>query len=190
MIIAQDTTFLNYGAETEKLKFGTLRRTPSDHYLLHPSVAFTVKRVNLGVLDAKIWQRPEEKSDQTYDKKPLIEKESYRWLEGYNTACEVQAACPDTLIVNIADREGDIHDWFLDAQQRPENSRAHYIIRAKCNRRVEKDNGEGNYLWETLHSSKSLGSFRFDTPRNKQAVSRRVTLELYPQEVTFVGRES
>ena len=188
VLIAQDTTFLNYGTETEKLKFGTLRRTPSDHYLLHPSVAFTPSRINLGILDAKIWQRPEEKTAHLRDKKPVSEKESYRWLEGYETACQVQTDCPDTLIVNIADREGDIHDWFLDAQQRRENTRAHYIIRAKCNRRIENDTGEASYLWETLHNAKPFGSFRFDTPRNKQASSRKVTLSLTAQEVTLTGK--
>jgi len=55
VLILQDTTFLNYG-QAEKVGYGTLRKTKSEHYLLHPSVAFTPSRVNLGVLGAKFWQ--------------------------------------------------------------------------------------------------------------------------------------
>jgi len=46
--------------------------------------------------------------------KPINEKESVHWLEGYQTACEIAGTVPETLIVNIADREGDIYEWFLE----------------------------------------------------------------------------
>jgi len=50
----------------------------SNQYLLHPSIAFTPSRVNLGVLSAKFWQRPEDKVSHLCDKKPIEEKGSYR----------------------------------------------------------------------------------------------------------------
>ena len=53
-----------------------------DEHLLHTTVAFTPERVNLGVLGAKLWQRPEEPVAQERARKPIEEKESYRWLEG------------------------------------------------------------------------------------------------------------
>jgi len=90
--------------------------------------------------------------------------------------------------VNIADREGDIHEWFTDTQQRPENARADYIVRAKCNRCIEDDAGNKNYIWEALHQSRSLGKFKITTPRNKQANTRKVTLDLHAQEITLTGR--
>jgi hypothetical protein len=58
--------------------------------------------------------------------KPIEEKESYRWLESYRVACEVQRACPETLIVNVADREGDIHEVFLDATTEPREEQAEF----------------------------------------------------------------
>jgi hypothetical protein len=88
VLLAQDTTFLDFGQE-ESVGLGTLKRRPTDHYLLHPTVAFTPSRVNLGVLGAKLWQRPEEPVGHLRRKKPIEEKESYRWLESYNLACEV-----------------------------------------------------------------------------------------------------
>ncbi len=56
VLLLQDTTFLEYGQE-EEVGMGTLRKTESENYLLHPTVAFTPERVNVGVLGAKFWQR-------------------------------------------------------------------------------------------------------------------------------------
>ena len=69
-------------------------------------------------------------------RKPIEEKESYRWLEGYALACEVQQACSQTVVVSVADCEGDIQEWFLDAMRRSPHERAEFLIRAKCNRRL------------------------------------------------------
>ncbi|MFM9963358.1 MAG: transposase DNA-binding-containing protein, partial [Planctomycetaceae bacterium] len=48
---------------------------------------------------------------------PFQEKESFRWLQGYRLACELAAECPQTQIVSIADREADIYEIFVEAQQ-------------------------------------------------------------------------
>ena len=67
------------------------------------------------------------------------EKESFRWLQGYRLACRLAAECPDTQIVSLADREADIYDIFVEAQQQS-GPRAEYIIRAKEDRcTLERD---------------------------------------------------
>jgi hypothetical protein len=38
--------------------------------------------VNLGVVGAKVWQRPEQPVGREGKHKPIEDKESYRWLEG------------------------------------------------------------------------------------------------------------
>jgi hypothetical protein len=58
-----------------------------------------------------VWQRPEQPVAQPRKSKPLAEQESYRWLEGYRCAGEVKQTCPATLVVNMADREGDLQEW-------------------------------------------------------------------------------
>jgi hypothetical protein len=189
VLIAQDTTFLTYAYE-EKVGFGTLRKTENERYLLHPSVAFTPDRTNLGVLDAKFWQRPEERINHLRSQKKIEEKESYRWLESYVLSCQVQSQCPKTLIVNIADREGDIHEWFLAAENQSEEEKAHFIVRAKCNRRIDTDDeDEATYLWEGLNESKKLGEFAIKTRRQRNTPSREVKLSLYSREITLVGKK-
>ncbi len=137
----------------------------SDNYLLHPTIAFTPVRSNLGVLGAKFWQQPEKNVAHLRNKKPIEEKESYRWLESYELACEVQSQCPDTLVLSVADREGDIHEWFLLVQNKPIQERADILVRAKCNRRVQKKDGEYSYLWEELTASPVCGKLTIKTPR-------------------------
>ena len=89
VLAIQDTTFLNFEKQVDN-KFGTLKKTQSHPYLLHPTVAFTPDRINLGVLGVKFWQRPEKPVAHERFRKPIEEKESVRWLESYALACEVQ----------------------------------------------------------------------------------------------------
>ena len=124
VLIVQDTTFLEYIKDVMEKGMGTLRETSREEHLLHPSVAFTPARVNLGVLTHQFWQRPEESVGHLRAQRPIEEKESYRWLAGYGVACEVQRCCPETLVVSVADREGDIHEWFLASADRAEEERA------------------------------------------------------------------
>lgn len=188
VLLPQDTTFLNF-AQEESAGIGTLKRTQSEHYLLHITAAFTPARVNLGTLDAKLWQRPEEPVAHLRDQKPIEEKESYRWLESYDMACQVQRQCPDTWVVSVADREGDIHEWFLDAQNRPVEERSDFIVRAKCNRRTVLEEDEYSYLWEELSDCPSLGQRTITTPRTGNQSSRKATLSLRAKAVEFCGRK-
>jgi hypothetical protein len=154
-LLGQDTSFLNYGTLQPKAGMGTVKERVRDEYLLHTTVAFTPERVNMGVLGAKLWQRPEQPVGREHKHKLIEEKESYHWLEGYALACEVQQACVETAVVSVADCEGDIQEWFLDAMQRSPHERAEFLIRAKCNRRLTPGAAHG-YLWEEMQAARPL----------------------------------
>jgi hypothetical protein len=138
VLFVQDTTLLDDGTTRPKKGMGTVKVKVREEPLLHPTVAFTPARLNLGVLGLQRWQRPEQPVAQERHRKPRAENERSRWLEGYQLACEVQQRCPNTLVVNVADREGDLHEWFLEARQRLPGERAECISRAKGNRRLAK----------------------------------------------------
>jgi Transposase DNA-binding len=118
VLLVQDTTFLDYGTTQPKKGMGTVQSKVREEDLRHPTGAFTPARMNLGGLGLKGWQRPEPPVAPERHRQPLEEQESYRWLEGYQLACEVQQSCPETLVVNVADREGASHEWSLDARRR------------------------------------------------------------------------
>ena len=82
VLLVQDTTLLNYGTLRPKKGVGTVKERTREAYLLHLTVAFTPQRVNRGVLGLRMWQRPEEPVAHERARKPIAEKESYRWLEG------------------------------------------------------------------------------------------------------------
>jgi hypothetical protein len=99
-------------------------------------VALTPARVNFGGGGAQGGQRPEQPGGQERKRKPIEVPERARWLEGSQLACEVQRRGPDTLGVNVAEREGDRQEWGLDARRRVPAERAACIIRAQCERRL------------------------------------------------------
>lgn len=185
-LLVQDTSFLNYGTLQPKVGMGTVKERDRDEYLLHTTVAFTPKRVNLGVLGAKCWQRPEQPVGHTRKRRPIEEKESYRWLEGYALACEVQQVCPQTVVVSVADCEGDIQEWFLDAMSREGEERAEFLIRAKCNRRLAPGAAH-DYLWEGMQAARPLGRINFELSRQADRPARRITLSVKARSVTFQG---
>jgi Transposase DNA-binding/Transposase Tn5 dimerisation domain len=186
VLLVQDTTFLDYGTTRPKKGMGTVKVKVREEHLLHPTVAFTPARLNLGVLGLQMWQRPEQPVAQERHRKPLAEQESARWLEGYQLACEVQQSCPETLVVNIADREGDIHEWFLEASRRLPGERAEFIIRAKCNRRLAKETAP-RYLWEDMQKARAAGRLTVELTRQPDRPPRQVTLRVAVKRVTVNG---
>jgi hypothetical protein len=64
---------------------------------VHPTLAVTPERLCLGVLDAWNWSRePGSLGQKAASHRPITEKESIRWLEGYQRVNELAAQLPDT----------------------------------------------------------------------------------------------
>ena len=61
---------MDYGTTQPKAGMGTVKIKTREEYLLHPTVAFTPERVNLGVVGMKVWQRPEQPVAQQRKSKP------------------------------------------------------------------------------------------------------------------------
>ncbi len=188
VLIPQDTTFLNFATDDKSKSMGTLRTKNTDQQLLHTSIAITPNRVNLGIIDGSMWQREEKSTGRSRDAKNIAEKESARWINHYQKACDIQAQSPDTTIVSIADREGDIHEWFQYAENTPEQSRAAYIIRAKANRTLLLDDDEKILLWDYMQSRKSLGNYSINVPKRNGEPGRDAKVAIYASEVTLAGK--
>src|SRR5207244_1070817 len=48
--------------------------------------------------------------------KPIQDKESVRWREGYHRAGAVAQACPPTQVICVSDSEGAIYEWLAAGQ--------------------------------------------------------------------------
>jgi hypothetical protein len=148
VIAAQDTTEVDLTRKQEKVG-GPLDAGSRWGLFVHPILVMTPERVPLGVVNADLWSRDPkelEKSAQQRKKerrkKPFEEKESYRWFEGYETACQIAIEAPDTKVISVSDSEGDIYECFL-AGARDDVKRADWIVRANhVDRALAKEDPE------------------------------------------------
>ncbi len=75
----------------------------------------TPEGVPLGLIDFQVWacDPPQIGQAPRRQRRSIEEKESHRWLTNFLHTTEVQALCPNTRLVNIADREADIFELFF-----------------------------------------------------------------------------
>jgi hypothetical protein len=112
--LPQDTTEIIRERNKGSKGIGTLKKTEKEELFLHPVIAITPERVPLGTISVQLWKRAEQSIGAEHQSKPIEEKESYCWIEGYQAACDIQVQTPDTLIVSIDDHEGDIYELFIE----------------------------------------------------------------------------
>ena len=178
VLAIQDTSELDYTGKSAIVGLGPLTY-PSQHGLhIHPTLMVTPERVPLGVFDAWNGARDPEEFGTDRGQRSIEEKESIRWLEGYQRVCEAQAELPETRLVYVADREGDIYELFAEAEKCT-LPRAERLIRANQNRCL----ADGQKLWETAASAPVLGQISFTMPATKTRAAREVTQTLRASSV-------
>ncbi len=147
-------------------------------------MAITPDKLCLGVVGSEFFDRERESLGKASERRtlPIEEKESQRWLTGYRLACQLAAECPQKQIVSIADREADIYDIFVEAQQQT-GPRADYIVRAKeerCTLQRDHDAGERTYVKvrDEVSRSKLLGTRTIELSATPQCAARQAHLEI------------
>lgn len=173
VLIPQDTTELDFTDHPPKDARCLNRETRFGLYQ-HSHLAVTPDKLMLGVVGIEYFDRAPESLGKTVERVtlPIEEKESFRWLKGYRLACELAAQCPSTQIVSVADREADIYDIFVDAQEQT-GPRAEYIIRAKEDRStLERNPAAGRAAYHKV---------RDEVRRSKILTTRVIELEATPK---------
>jgi len=174
VLCIQDTTELDFnGQEMEGL--GPLNYEARRGMYLHPTYAVTPDREPLGVLDAWMWAREKRAANE----KRSDEKESVRWIEGYERVAEMAANMPKTRLVYVADREADIVAMMRRA--RDLNTPADWLVRAKHNRCVPE--ADGDKLWGHTTAGSALGEITFTMPGREKQKSREVRQQLWARSV-------
>jgi hypothetical protein len=172
-----DTTELNFnGQEMEGL--GPLSFEAQRGMYLHPTYAVTPDREPLGVIDAWMWAR--EPRDANGQRGGI--KESVRWIEGYERVAEQAALLPQTRLVYVTDREGDIAALMARADELGQP--ADWLIRSQYNRNL----GETGKLWDRVDASQALGEITFILPGRAGQKAREVKQELRAQRVKLPGQ--
>jgi hypothetical protein len=163
VLIPQDTTEIDFSGRKSLTGLGYLGNEKSRGFYLHPNLALTPEKLCLGLIDMQIWQRKELGRRSQRKDKPFAEKESYRWLKGYEAANRVAIDAPDTVVVSIADREGDIYE-VLEKTSSAEN-KAYWLIRSSLDR---KTLGEDNVkIREAVKKTLPIGVLEFELPTGR-----------------------
>jgi hypothetical protein len=137
VLLIQDTTELDFSAKKKQTGRGPLASIDRQGYFKHTQWAVSEQRLPLGTWHCKTYARdPEVGVAPERKKKPIEQKESYRWLEGYREACELATQAPATQVISCSDREGDIYEVFAEWQQRRQDNlpTAEWLIRCNQNR--------------------------------------------------------
>lgn len=174
VLCVQDTTELDYTSKPQIQGLGPLTYESALGLYIHPTLAITPERLCLGVVDQWTWVRnPEEhggKDRQHRLQRPIEEKESFRWLEGYRRVCDWQSILEQTRLVYIADRDSDLFELFEEGRR----GEAGWLIRASQDRALVG----GGLLWQTLREAPVIGTLEFDLPSTPQRAQRSVVQTL------------
>jgi hypothetical protein len=198
VLLPSDTTEIDYTSKAA-MKGKKRLSNKKEGLWLHPTIAITPQRLMLGVVEANFWSRqPKVLEDSSTcrtarDKAPIEEKESYRWLKSYRRACEIAREVPETQIIHMTDREGDIIEVFAESvEQKQQGTHANFIIRSQYDRMLEniddEESGMHKKLRQKLYEAPSLGEIEFMIPSTEKRKGRKVKQQLKAVTVTLVRK--
>jgi Transposase DDE domain len=177
VLAIQDTTEINYQAHAGKVTgLGPVGNGRDMGFFLHPVIAVEAdSRHMLGLCGAEIWERTVSKAAKK-KKLPIEEKESYRWVQGAQSAQRVLKSARQITIVG--DRESDIYELWASLS----DSRPHVLTRAYHNRCLST----GGKLYEFLDALPVQHRYSIEIPaRTAGQKARQAELEVRFSEVTF-----
>ncbi|MCW5550467.1 MAG: IS4 family transposase, partial [Opitutaceae bacterium] len=142
---------------------------------VHPTLVVTPQGLALGGVDAGMWTRK--------PKGEVAVKESVRWVEGYEIVADLAEQTPETRLVYVADREGDLRA-LMDASARRGHP-ADWLVRATHNRNT----AAGEKVWHRVEQTQALGEVEFTLPATPGRPARPVRQTLYRDTVTLPARK-
>jgi hypothetical protein len=168
VLIIQDTMEMNFSRRLHCDGLGPIGKNQtgaeSQGLKMHSSIATSSRGMPLGVLRAQIYAaEPKPKVKGKVDKRPIEEKESYRWLQTCEDAYGISRQLPGLHIVCVGDRESDIFELF--DQRRRQGGSVDLLVRAKHNRCLQDAE---NKLFEHMAQGKANGYMSIAVPRQRE----------------------
>jgi hypothetical protein len=185
VIIASDSSSFNYTTRQSNPNSGYISSNNAQGFFTHVSLATTLDRQPLGVVQVKLWardkQKPEKKIHRDYV--PIEEKESYKWIESYVNANKIAVLCPTVQIINVCDREADILElWEEFFKAKKAKNFAHLVIRCNHNRKILSS--KETKLFEFANQAPIVSYCEFELrDRSTHRVLRKVKQEIRASSV-------
>lgn len=168
--VSQDTTEFDFSHMKETEGLGPLNEERRRGFYLHSLYVVSEQGLPLGLLDASIMLRDDEtfRTASTRKQRPIEEKESFRWVEGYLKTLDLARQMPECEVFSISDREGDIFEVYQAWQETGDGPRAEWIIRANQDRALANVvDGDASKLFAALEAAPILGEIEFDVRARK-----------------------
>ena len=181
VLLAQDTTSLNYSGLRQTTGLGPLGEDRGQGLWLHSLLAIRPEGVPLGLVNADCWARPKVAPQpiQGRNAKSIDEKESLRWLEALQISATMARRMPQTQLVVLADREGDLYELHDAVKQGPEN--LHVVIRAQHDRKLQCH----QKLWAFM-ACQPVGQERIlEVPRRRGQKARSAIIQVRWSQITI-----
>jgi len=163
IVAIQDSSGVNFTDHNAKKGFGYLGvgdprpdSKSAQGLYMHPTLAVSPDGLPLGLLNNYFWKR--DKNDIKED------KESIRWTKSLESVVEHSKGKLN--ILTVADREGDINDFFLSHLE----NHQHFLVRSKHNRKIMES---GKKLHEYLRTMPVSLSFEKEV-QNKRGKNNRL----------------
>jgi hypothetical protein len=171
VLAVQDTTQIDFTSHTGTTGLGILSDPEHQGLFYHPTLLVSPEKTPLGLAHHLVWERPKEDFGKRHTRRsrPISAKESQKWLASLEAMAQLQAELPQVRLVSVADREADVFDFFMRAQELG----LHLLIRAVRNRSVPQPE---KYLWDHLSALAPAGSLVIEVPRRPGKRARRATL--------------
>jgi hypothetical protein len=186
VLAVQDTTTLNYSTHPKTRGLGPIgsHSAKTIGLLLHSTLAITPTGQSLGFLHAAVRARRRSGMAAQRHRRKLAQKESHKWVESLSACQELAPRCPQTMLVNMTDREGDLYDLFGQAVSSPPEAKVHLLVRARHDRKlVDTD----ETLWQEVGGQRVAATLsvlvgrRGDQPKRVAKLSIRFCdVELKP----------
>lgn len=125
-----------------------------------------------GLGSASIYNRKwdgQDKYERDYQKLPIEEKESYRWIENAQKTRDLISN--DVAITIVGDRESDIYDEF---ERIPDNN-TDVLVRSRCDRRIE---GSAKKLYKKLEGQPLEETIEIKLAANAKRDKRTALIEI------------
>jgi hypothetical protein len=187
VLALQDTSWLNYSTHPQTEGLGPIgtRRQKIIGLLLHSTLALTPSGLPLGLLHTAVRARDSKVGvARQRHRKSIAHKESHKWLDSLSACQQVAAHCPETLLVNVADREGDLYELFAQALGPTGDPPVHLLVRSRHNRRLAT---EQDLLWEVVGRRRSRGAVKVRVGRRGEQPARLATLSIRFAQVTLAA---
>lgn len=179
VVCLQDTTEVNLMDHRGRLRrdasLGTTnaKNQKGLGFFLHPSLVLDAEQgIPYGYSDVRLWSRPgvfRSKFERGYNKLPLEEKESYKWIEvSRNTQSALADSVPGMVIVQ--DREGDIYEQFALIP----DEKTDLLIRARTNRTLT----DGTKLFHCLLDQEAQGAYKVVVAAKGKRKQRTATIQI------------